>query len=69
MVEIKKTFLGTSPLHIDFVEVLTTKEAKVTVNLPVALQIDGEPKSKTEHIQVRVMPNAFKFAVGKQRNE
>ena len=63
--EIFKTLRKEAQLDTEFVEVITTKHAKVTCPSPVSFQIDGEPCGKMKEVEVDILPNSLTIAVGK----
>ena len=66
LVNIAKTLLDTVQMDADFVEVISTTEARVTCNVPIALQIDGESMTPVKELYARTLPKAFEFAIGEK---
>lgn len=63
VVSIFKTLFEEIKMDSDFVEVIQTKQAKVTMEKPVYFQIDGEPHGKTSEVTVKMSANTLKIAV------
>jgi diacylglycerol kinase (ATP) len=61
-IEILKTLRNEVELDPEIVEVVTTKEAKITCKIPVSFQIDGEYLGKRSSIEARILPKRLKIA-------
>ena len=62
--EMLKTLQKEVQLSSDFVEVIRTKNVKVTCSKPVSFQIDGEVCGKMTEVVVDILPKHLTIAVG-----
>lgn len=62
-IEILKTLRNEVVLDPDFVEIISTKEAKISCKSPVAFQIDGEYLGEKDSVHVSVAPIKLEIAV------
>lgn len=60
-IEILKTLRNEVELDPEVVEVITTKEAKITCKTPVSFQMDGEYLGKRSSIEARIIPKKLKI--------
>jgi len=58
-----KIIVGNMPLNSDDVEIITTKKANITTNVPVNFQVDGEFCGEKTHLDVKILPGQMKVAV------
>lgn len=61
--EILKTLRNEVDLDPDFMETISTKEAKISCKDPVAFQIDGEFLGARREVKVSIIPHKFHLAV------
>lgn len=61
-IEILKTLRNEVELDPEVVEVITTKRVKITCEIPVAFQIDGEYLGEIDLIEAHVLPKKLKIA-------
>lgn len=64
VVEILKTLNGKINMDADFVEVISTEEARVTTEKPISFQIDGEPHGKLQEVSVSIISGFIEIATG-----
>ncbi|HSI70588.1 MAG TPA: diacylglycerol kinase family protein [Gillisia sp.] len=62
-IEILKTLRNEVDLDPEVVEIITTKEAKITCKTPVSFQIDGEYLGKRSSIQAKILPKKLMIAI------
>ncbi len=60
---ILKTLRNEVDYDPDFMETISTKEAKISCTSPVAFQIDGEYLGRKESIRAKILPNKLTIAV------
>lgn len=61
--EILKTLKNETDFDKDFVEIISTKEARVTCKKPVSFQIDGEYIGKETEIEIKILPEKLRIAI------
>ena len=61
--QILKTLFKNAELDSTFVEAISTEEARITSNTPIAFQIDGEFIGKRKEVVVKVAKQKLKVAV------
>lgn len=66
MLEILKTLRNEVKLDPDFIEIISTKEAKISCTNPIAFQVDGEFLGERDIVKVTVSPVKLKIAVPKE---
>jgi diacylglycerol kinase (ATP) len=62
VIEILKTLRNEVELDPDFVEIIQTKEARISCTKPVAFQIDGEFLGEKQDVHVMIKPGALLLA-------
>lgn len=62
IIEILKTLRNEVDMNPDFVEVITSKQAKISCKSPVAFQIDGEYLGEMNSINVSILPQYLLLA-------
>ncbi|HEX8575022.1 MAG TPA: diacylglycerol kinase family protein [Flavobacterium sp.] len=58
-----KIITGNMPLDTGDIEIITTKKATITTNVPVNFQIDGEFCGEETHLDIKILPGRMKVAV------
>ena len=65
IIKILKTLRNEVDYDPEFMETISTKEAKISCAIPVAFQIDGEYLGKKESIRAKILPNKLTLAIPK----
>lgn len=66
IIKILKTLRNEVDYDPEFMETISTKEAKISCTIPVAFQIDGEYLGKKESIHAEILPNKLTIAIPKK---
>lgn len=61
--EILKTLRNEDHLDPDFIEVISTSEAKIFCEKPIAFQIDGEYLGKRKFAEVKILPQKLRIVI------
>lgn len=65
IIKILKTLRNEVDYDPEFMEIISTKEAKISCASPVAFQIDGEYLGRKESIHAEILPNKLTIAIPK----
>lgn len=65
--EILKTLRNEEHLDPEFVEIISTSEAKIYCEKPIAFQIDGEYLGKRKYADVKILPQKLRIIVPEQK--
>ena len=65
VIEILKTLSEEAKPDPDFVESISTTQAKIYCRQPVPFQVDGEYYGEVQHLNVSILPKHLKIAVGR----
>ncbi|UJH92002.1 hypothetical protein LZ575_05090 [Antarcticibacterium sp. 1MA-6-2] len=60
--EILKTLRNEVELNPDFIEIISTQNARISCKNPVAFQVDGEYIGKRKFVEVSILPHKVKIA-------
>jgi diacylglycerol kinase (ATP) len=58
-----KILSGNMPIESGDVEIISTNKAKITTNVPVSFQIDGEYCNEVTNLEVEILPGQMKVAI------
>lgn len=58
-----KIITGNMPINSEDIEIISTDKAKITTELPVSFQIDGEYIGQETQLDIKILPAKMKIAV------
>jgi len=63
LVVFAKIITGNIPINAEDVEIISCEQAKITTNLPVSFQIDGEYIGEETQLNINILPSHIKVAI------
>jgi YegS/Rv2252/BmrU family lipid kinase len=63
LVVFAKIITGNIPINAEDVEIISCEQAKITTNLPVSFQIDGEYIGEETQLNIKILPSHIKVAI------